>query len=212
VVVFGALVVLSGSRGAEAQQQQQQQEEQKQQQQGEPAGGGGTAVAPTTATAPVKEAGAGAATREAAGTSQPAVEDGPAYPISAFDVRYKAENASLPPVSVITARPITLGVIDGEYVVPPALERKWVQLQGGAVKSATAYRPRQIESRQVTLDQLSDAAVDEFHTSAIWAVNEQIKSYLNERGVIGVYVAPDQTTSTRRGRTSGRRIRSRWGW
>jgi hemolysin activation/secretion protein len=133
----------------------------------------------------------GAATREAAATSQPAVEDGPAYPISAFDVRYKAENASLPPVSVITARPITLGVIDGEYVVPPALERKWVQLQGGAVKSAMAYKPRQIEARQVTLDQLNDAAVDQFHTSAIWAVNEQIKSYLNERGVIGVYVAPD---------------------
>src|SRR4051794_21085994 len=140
-------------------------------------------AAPTPATVP--------ATTQATPAAGSPVEDGPAYPVSAFDVRYKTENPSLPSVESLLAHPITLGVINNEYVVPPALERKWIQLQPKAEKLPAGYRGRDIPTRKLTIAEINDEAVDQFHTSAIWAVNEQIKAYLNDRGVIGVYVAPD---------------------
>ena len=119
------------------------------------------------------------------------MDDLSVYPVSAFEVRYKTDNASLPPLSAILSQPITLGVINNEYVVPPSLERKWVQLQKKADKMPARYKPRDIPTRKVTLAELNDDAVDAFRTSAIWAINEQVKAVLNDRGVIGVYVAPD---------------------
>lgn len=142
------------------------------------------AAAPTPATTQ-------ATTQATDGAAAATVEDGPAYPVSAFDVRYKMENPSLPPVESILAHPIALGVINNEYVVPPSLERKWMQLQPKAEKLPAAYKGRDIPTRKLTIAELNDDAVDQFHASAIWAVNEQIKGFLNDRGVIGVYVAPD---------------------
>ena len=144
---------------------------------------------PAAAAAAAAPQDAGAATRASAPATMPTVEDGPAYRVSAFDVQYNLENKSLPKTSEITGRTFALGVIDKRYVVPPSLERKWVQLQLGSVPGG--YQARGIEEARVTLDSLNDEAVDEFHASAIWAINEQIKSFLGERGVLGVYVAPD---------------------
>src|SRR3954468_17008560 len=41
------------------------------------------------------------------------VNDGPAFPVSRFDIRYKTDNSSLPPLNALTAFPITLGVLNG---------------------------------------------------------------------------------------------------
>jgi hemolysin activation/secretion protein len=89
------------------------------------------------------------------------------------------------------AQPIKLGVLNNAYVVPPSLERKWVQLQPGAERIPPGYRGRDIPTRTVTLAELGNDAVDQFHVSAIWAINEQLKTFLNNRGVIGVYIVQD---------------------
>lgn len=150
---------------------------------------GALAQAPEAQAAPANPT--PATTQSTTAPAAVAVDDLSVYPVSSFDVRYKTENASLPPLSAILSQPITLGVINNEYVVPPSLERKWVQLQTKADKMPARYKPRDIPTRKVMLAELNDDAVDAFRTSAIWAINEQIKAVLNDRGVIGVYVAPD---------------------
>jgi hemolysin activation/secretion protein len=139
-----------------------------------------TTPTPTTVPATTQSAAAGVV-----------VDDGPAYPVSAFEVKYKLENPSLPDVSALMAQPIKLGVLNNAYVVPPSLERKWVQLQPGAERIPPGYRGRDIPTRTVTLAELGNDAVDQFHVSAIWAINEQLKTFLNNRGVIGVYIVQD---------------------
>lgn len=161
-------------------------------------GGTGAAAAPAAADDAAKAAPTPATTQSA--TTGVIVDDGPTYPVSAFEVKYKLENASLPDVATLLAQPITLGILNNEYVVPPSLEWKWVQLsQPRSERMSAAYKGRDIPTRTVTLAELNDDAVDQFHASGIWAINEQLKSFLNDRGVVGVYIVQDFADVNRSG-------------
>jgi hemolysin activation/secretion protein len=116
------------------------------------------------------------------------------YPISRFEIEYNRTHPKLPAVEEIMSQPFELGVMDDAYVVPTSLVRQWVKLQMEAEGKPMPedYQPPQIPTRRITLNQLNDEQVDKFHFSAIWAIYDQIRAYLNKRDIVGVYVAPDE--------------------
>lgn len=98
-------------------------------------------------------------------------EDGPAFPISAFNLRYRTDHPDLPPIDDLASLEVTLGEANGVYVAPrPGAEPVTISLQDltGAQRA-----PRR------------------FSVSAINAIGARIVSELNRRGIIGVLVAPD---------------------
>ncbi|HYE19650.1 MAG TPA: ShlB/FhaC/HecB family hemolysin secretion/activation protein [Tepidisphaeraceae bacterium] len=113
------------------------------------------------------------------------------FKVGAFDVRYEVDHPALPPIAAITAAPIELGEIDETFVVPPALERRWlaVQAQVGEDNRHLRFTPSGAAVRKTTIDELSRTG-GLYHPSAIWAINEQVRRFLNARGVLGVHAAP----------------------
>ena len=120
--------------------------------------------------------------------------DGPAYDVSRFEIAYSRDHARLPAVEQIMSQPLEIGVIDGAYVVPPSLERRWAKLRQANPQAdlPPEYEVRRIPTRRITLNQFDDQTVDKFHGSALWAIFDQVRAYLNSRDIVGVYVAPDE--------------------
>src|SRR5581483_9842290 len=76
-------------------------------------------------------------------------------------------------------------MIGDVYVVPGDLESTWKKVGN----SAGNFLPR--ADRTVTLSQLSGPVTHTFYGSAIWAIDQQLRQYLNDRKqLLGVYVAP----------------------
>ncbi|HSI36951.1 MAG TPA: hypothetical protein VK986_25415, partial [Tepidisphaeraceae bacterium] len=113
------------------------------------------------------------------------------FKVGSFDVRYEVDHPGLPPIADLTAAPIELGETDETFVVPPALERRWlaVQAQVGEDNRHLRFAPSNATVRKTTIDELSRTG-GLYHPSAIWAVNEQVRRFLNARGVLGVHAAP----------------------
>jgi len=99
----------------------------------------------------------------------PAVDDGPAYSISAFELRYLRENPLHPPLEQIMTTEILLAQIDAVFVAP------------------REDRP----TVTVTLAQLSDGQVRTFYASAVQRILETLRDDLVARDLLGIYVAPE---------------------
>ena len=99
----------------------------------------------------------------------PIPEDGEAYPVSKFVLRYSYEHPQLPSLDDVMQTRIVLGQVADGYVAPrdetPVVEFHLADLTG-----------------QTPL---------KFHATAIRRIDETIVQYFNARDFIGVFVAPD---------------------
>jgi hemolysin activation/secretion protein len=120
--------------------------------------------------------------------------DRKAYPVSRFDVEYNVDHKYLPDLAGVMNLPIELGVAGDAYVVPPSREKKWAKIVLEAMLQPVPaqYDVRNIPTRSVTLNQLNDEQVDQFHASALWAIYDQIREHMNAKHILGVYVAADE--------------------
>ncbi len=97
------------------------------------------------------------------------VQDGPAYPVSSFVLRYLHQgHRQHPKRSVLMELPITLGRTSTGFVAPR---------QG-------------VPPVTITLDDF-EGPVEVFHASAVQTILEHLRDELTRRNLLGVYVAPD---------------------
>src|SRR5256885_1381172 len=102
--------------------------------------------------------------------AQPA-QDGPAYPVSAFILRYATDHEGQPPIEELLQLEVTLGQSGGVFVAPrPGIETVTLKIED----LAAAQRAPRL-----------------FAISAMNAIGYRIVQELNRRGIIGVLVAPD---------------------
>ncbi len=106
-----------------------------------------------------------------AGAAAAAPDDGPAYPLSAIQLRYSVENPALPRLDDVMNLEVSLGQTDKGYVEARA-----------GVETVT-LRLKDIGA--------GESAKVEIHRSAIRSVGAQIVQFLNKRGLYGVLVSPD---------------------
>lgn len=99
----------------------------------------------------------------------PLPEDGPAYPVSRFDIRYVRDNPDQPPVEGILSLEVPLGWTRQGWVAPRA----------------------DVSVVRVTIGDAAARGTENYHASAIQRILEAIRDHLNGQGLISVYVAPD---------------------
>lgn len=105
-------------------------------------------------------------------------DEGPVYPVSRFDVRYgdyggeEPEPADLPSPESLLATPFTLARSPTGWVAADA-------------SSGRSPEP-------VTLPTGPGAGVMRLHASALGSIAQQIVRRFRDRGLVGVYVAPDE--------------------
>jgi hemolysin activation/secretion protein len=114
--------------------------------------------------------------------------DGVPYLISSFKVTYNRQNSQLPRIEEIVGMKIELGQVADGYIVPPRLERRWLQVLG---RTDENQKPHQVPTVTVRLVDFKNDA--NFYSSALWAIDEQIRAYLNKKNIIGVYAQPAGT-------------------
>lgn len=122
-------------------------------------------------TPPPRPAGPAPAVPPPPAAAQPQAQEGPSFEVSAFVVRYPVEQPDRPAIEELLQLEVALSVFNGVYVSPR---------EGG-------------EQVTVRLEDLTSAqrGVRRFSVGAINAIGARIVRALNERGVIGVLVAPD---------------------
>jgi hemolysin activation/secretion protein len=100
-----------------------------------------------------------------------AIEDGPAFAISRFDLLYAVEHPDRPSLEDLRGLPVTLGTLNDALVAPR---------EG-------------VESVTISVGDLmtEQRATRKFAVSGINAVGSAIVAELNRRGFVGVLVAPD---------------------
>lgn len=96
--------------------------------------------------------------------------DGPTYPVSQFELVYEQRVAGQPNLAELADLEVTLGVADNVYVEPG----------------------KDVPTIKVPLKALSSPKPSQFHGSALRAIAARIVEAFNQRGVIGVYVRPDE--------------------
>jgi hypothetical protein len=102
-------------------------------------------------------------------TDAPPADEGPAYPISALNLRYVRENPDHPPIETLGNLEVELGFTPQGYVAPrPGL---------------TIVR--------ITPASVAQRGTEIYHASALQRILETIRDYLNSQQLLGVYVAPD---------------------
>ena len=123
---------------------------------------------------PIGVASAQPAASQPAATSAPATQapdDGPRYKVTEFQLAYGRPHPDLPALSKVKEQQVSLGVKPDGYVAPrPGLAIIRVQI-GDVPVMASPY----------------------FYASAIQAIDSAIVAYYNKVGLIGIYVAPDDT-------------------
>lgn len=121
-------------------------------------------------------------------TAAPATpyHDGRRYIVSRFTLSYAISDRQLPPASDLLNLTIELGSVKDGFVAPNSLEDQWLVL---------AHTPGKSPSRPTTRLRLADIKGPQaFYTSAIWAIDEQIRRELTRRNkILAVYVQPDPT-------------------
>ena len=111
--------------------------------------------------------------------ASPQPEDGPAYPVSEFIVRYVRENPGHPPIADIMQLRVPLGRTSQGYVAPrPGVPLVIVSLADAAGTGDTGDSGGAGESQI-------------FYASAIQRILEAIRDYLVQQNLLGVFVAPD---------------------
>lgn len=99
----------------------------------------------------------------------PTPEDGPAYPISEFILRYVRDNPGHPPIDEIMQIPVNLGRTAQGYVAP---------------------RP-DVAPVAMTIADASAQGLQTYYASAVQTIIVSIRDYLVGKQLLGVYVAPD---------------------
>ena len=98
------------------------------------------------------------------------VQDGPAYPVSNFELRYlHKKHRQHPKRSVLLELPIALGRTSTGFVAPR---------QG-------------VPPVTITLDDFEQGPVETFYATAVQTILEHLRDELTRRNLLGVYVAPD---------------------
>jgi hemolysin activation/secretion protein len=145
--------------------------------------------------------------------------DGDIYEILAFSIRYSGDNKEekgLPSSDALEKIPLSLVEIDGQFVVPPELERNWLELprnrsllpwtdERDETRLNSQYKVRNLKSEKHTLADLSTKP-RRYRASAIWAIQDRIRAYLNDSNkdkILGVFVAPDERDVTATGEGVG---------
>jgi len=105
----------------------------------------------------------------AAPSGEPIAEDGPAYPISAFELRYIRDHPNHPPIEMLMVQPIALGWTNKGYVAP----------RDGVTPVI------------VTLAEASARPVETYYASALQRILESLRDSLVAQGLMGVFAAPD---------------------
>ena len=95
--------------------------------------------------------------------------DNKTYPLTGIKVNYYKPNAEQPPINLLLATPVTLGVVDGAYVAPRA---------GAKLVS-------------VKLGDVGKEGVTKITRSGIEQVYGQMVRFYNSKGIIGVFVVVD---------------------
>lgn len=95
----------------------------------------------------------------------------PSYLVSAFVIRYAAEHPSVPPLDDLQKREVVLGRTADGYVAP-----------GGGVEEVTT-----------TIEDIALAPPQKWTSRALFQVSKAILDEMNQRGVVGVTVAPIDT-------------------
>ena len=96
--------------------------------------------------------------------------EGPVYPVSAITLSYAYSHPSHPPLTDIMNHEMQLGLMGDRYV-DPAL--------GGEIET-------------IRLSDLAESTPRTLHASAIQSISQQIVGYMNQLGIIGVYVEPSK--------------------
>lgn len=111
-----------------------------------------------------------ATTRPVVQTGATAIrEDGPAYKVTGFEISYAQQRDGLPALADVMQTEVELGLTDSGFVAPrPGLE---------TVKFKLADAPNQV--------------TDQYHQSALIAIDTHIVKLFNRKGLIGIYVAQD---------------------
>ena len=99
----------------------------------------------------------------------PIPEDGPAYPISEFVLRYVRENPSHPPIDEIMQIPVQLGRTAQGFVAPRT----------------------DVAPVTVILADTAAQGLQTYYASAVQTVILAVRDYLVSKQLLGVYVAPD---------------------
>ncbi|NNM85429.1 MAG: ShlB/FhaC/HecB family hemolysin secretion/activation protein [Phycisphaerales bacterium] len=108
---------------------------------------------------------------------EPAISDGPAYPVSAIVVEYAKTVAGQPPLGDILDHPVVVGLSGDGYVTACITN----------ANGQHAYRAG-VSRERMALKNLSQPKPRMFHASAIRSIARQISEYLSDKG-LGVYVA-----------------------
>lgn len=107
--------------------------------------------------------------RPAAEEVKPLPEDGPGYPVSAFELHYIRENPAHPAIEDLMSMPIQLGWTSQGYVAPRA----------------------DLPTVTITLAEAATRPTETYYASALQHILVNIKDALVARQLMGVYVAPD---------------------
>jgi hemolysin activation/secretion protein len=121
-------------------------------------------------TAPASTAPAVAATETSPPAALPKSDlDGPAYRVSAMTLDYFVANPKQPPLAEIMNQEVELGIVDGAYV---------------------NARPG-VQIIRVKISEIGKGGPDVMYLSAIKTVEEEVVRWLNNKSIIGVFVAID---------------------
>ena len=96
-------------------------------------------------------------------------EDGLAYPISEFVLRYVRDNPLHPPLEDVMAMPVQLGRVADGYVAPRA----------------------DVELVTITMAEAATRGTERYYGSALQRIIEAVRDSMVSRNLLGVYVAPD---------------------
>lgn len=138
----------------------------------------------TFAAAPNTSAGTPSTKPSASVAPSTPYNDGHRYIVSRFTLAYAYSDRQLPPLSDLLNLTIELGSVEDGFVAPNSLEDDWLVL---------ARTPGKSPSRPTTRLRLSDIKSPKaFYTSALWAIDEQVRRELTRRhNILAVYVRPD---------------------
>jgi len=123
-----------------------------------------------TGVASAQDVEAPAADAEAYESAQPVESDGASYPVGTIRLRYASEHAGHPPLD---------DFLDTEFEL--------LQTPRGLV----APRPGQ-PTLTLTIEDINAQPARQLYASAIQAINRALIRAFNERGIIGVFVAPEE--------------------
>jgi hemolysin activation/secretion protein len=144
-----------------------------------PARSVGSHPLPAATGAELKHSIAGAKATVASSRKLPAATrtDGPAYPVGSFALAYKYPRKILPAITELMNKPLHLALSQGGYVAA-----------GRMVAGKKTVRPA-YPTITLTLSEFNaQHQVHRFYLSALESMERQLVQYVNQAGVIGVYV------------------------